>query len=46
MVENFDIRNQKNYYIFSNLNQIKNNDEIIEDINNIQNEVSLENKFN
>lgn len=46
LVENFDIRNQKNYYIFSNLNKIKNNDEIIEDINNIKNEVSLENKFN
>ena len=46
LVENFDIRNQKNYFIFSNLNKIKNNDEIIEDINNIKNEVSLENKFN
>ena len=46
MVENFDIKSQKNYYIFSNLNQIKNNEEIIEDIDNIKNEISLENKFN
>ena len=46
MIENFDIRSQKNYYIFSNLNRIKNNDEMIEDINNIKNEVSIENKFN
>ena len=46
MIENFDIRSQKNYYIFSNLNRIKNNDEIIKDINNIKNEVSIENKFN
>ena len=46
MIENFDIRSQKNYFIFSNLNRIKNNDEIIKDINNIKNEVSIENKFN
>ena len=45
MIETFDIKKQKNYYIFSNLNYIKNNDEIINDINNIINEVSIENKF-
>ena len=46
MIDNFDIKNQKNYYIFNNLNTIINNDQIIKDINNIKNEVSLENKFN
>lgn len=45
MVDNFDIKSQKNYYIFSNLNKIFNNNKIIQDINNIKNEVSLENKF-
>ena len=46
MVENFDIKTQQNYYIFRDLNRIKNNDEIIKDINTIKNEVSIENKFN
>ena len=46
MIENFDIKTQKNYYIFSNLNKIKNNDEVIKDINNIKNQISIENKFN
>ena len=46
LIDNFDIKTQKNYYIFSNLNRIKNNDEIIKDINNIKNQIRIENKFN
>lgn len=46
MLKHFDIKNHKNIYIFSNLNEITNNKEIIKDISNIKNEISIKKKFN
>ena len=45
MIDNFS-NTKKNYYIFSNMNEIIENDEIINDITQVKNEISLENKFN
>jgi protein-L-isoaspartate(D-aspartate) O-methyltransferase len=45
MIDNYDKKN-KNYYVFYNMNEIIKDDGIINDINTIKNEISIENKFN